>query len=730
MGTLFGLCDICGGDDLHGGEDGFFYCSACGSQSQQFQEQLLDYEALASYTRRTQRSVAAATAATFAAGGEEANPTFQPGPSSQAGLFGHPHLGYTDDAKPWETHGKRWPDTHGVYGPQEPLDPLETMDDEAATVRKLYIEGLQEILQIQCEVAVQKFQVSPLICGIVGPVWLRFIAFTRVFEKDWAKEVIQVEEARKEQRRKKQKKKQGEMDEVEEDIGDKPLQMRRALCFLWLGALKERIPLSVPLALVYLACHIAREPILPTDIVNWALEGTLPYLAAFCQVEKKKAGLSWPIEARLMFKPADVIGARKLEFMAASIAKRIGLQLPPVNFHAISCRLLKQLNLPVEKLSGYICRFYDWYTPSGLWLSDEVQALPSRVYVMAMVMVTLKVLYKVDGRWYWGKPMVGSGKGVGSPSDRKMHGDQAKIATTSNGQSATQRCGPHSHELGSQDTLMIEEPHHGLHRPIKEATQKACHDSFEAKDETDDVWSAKRLLEKLEKSWQDQKYELFDYKKDLGPYLKYCQDVVFSGLKVGGDDENMCDQLWRLYEQPPKKETFLSQEEPIRVDIPEIHSLSGDSHFSFASSNDQTSQKDKNTQVSSLCKSETEEITLTTFENKVKNEEESRACKGFRSLEELIHDMEELGFSCLPPRKQPLTSGKYLRYVKKKAKDANAPKVLHADYFILLCACAKVISVQPIALYWCVQRVENCLRHIEGKAKYSNQTEVQKLTDN
>ena len=53
MDALFGLCNICGGDDLHGGYHGFFYCSTCGSQSQRFQEQALDYDSLAAYTRRS-----------------------------------------------------------------------------------------------------------------------------------------------------------------------------------------------------------------------------------------------------------------------------------------------------------------------------------------------------------------------------------------------------------------------------------------------------------------------------------------------------------------------------------------------------------------------------------------------------------------------------------------------------------------------------------------------------
>eukprot|EP00250_Pteridium_aquilinum_P009270 c18557_g2_i1 orf=135-1064(+) len=308
--ALFGLCNICGGDDLQGGEDGYFYCSACGSQSQQYQEQLLDYESMAGYTRRTQRSVAVAVEA-VGDNGPMANGLDAPLPSSQNPLFSH--FGFTDTSKPWETPSASHAPGHtAAHHLPQPVDPMETMHVDAAFIRTIYIEGFQHLIQLQCEAIVQKFHVSPLVCGIVGPIWLRFLAVTRVLEKDWAKEVIQVEDAREEQRKRKQNKKnKQELDEEQEGIEDERVQMRMGLQFVWLEALKERIPMSASLALIYLACHMARESVLPTDIVQWASKGSLPYLAAFCGIQKKRSGLAWPINARLMFKPVDVIGARK-----------------------------------------------------------------------------------------------------------------------------------------------------------------------------------------------------------------------------------------------------------------------------------------------------------------------------------------------------------------------------------------------------------------------------------
>eukprot|EP00250_Pteridium_aquilinum_P009269 c18557_g1_i1 orf=151-1146(+) len=298
----------------------------------------------------------------------------------------------------------------------------------------------------------------------------------------------------------------------------------------------------------------------------------------------------------------------------------------------------------------------------------------------------------------------------------KIHDDQACFAATSKRKHATQKAA--SQECGLQDISMVNDSHGSIESPVGKATQNSCHEILETIGERDDdMWSIKYLLEKLEKSWQDHMIQPFDFEKDLDPYLRYCQDIIFSGLKLEGEEESVCERLWRLYEQPPKKGSDVLQE-PSLPNIPEVQSLSGDSDFSFAGFNDLQSCMVGNKTASEPCDSKAENFSQATSQNVANQEEDDKNCRGFRSLEELVHDMESLGFSCLPPRKQPLMPGKYLRYVRKKAKDGNALKVLHADYFMVLCACAKVIRVQPVALYWCVQRVENSLRNIDDKANH------------
>jgi hypothetical protein len=65
-------------------------------------------------------------------------------------------------------------------------------------IRMRYVMGLQMIIELQCEALVKEFKVTPLICGLVGPIWLRFISKTGVFDDDRAYTVMCNSEMQKE----------------------------------------------------------------------------------------------------------------------------------------------------------------------------------------------------------------------------------------------------------------------------------------------------------------------------------------------------------------------------------------------------------------------------------------------------------------------------------------------------------------------------------------------------
>ena len=133
------------------------------------------------------------------------------------------------------------------------------------------------------------------------------------------------------------------------------------------------------------------------------MEGKLPYMAAFTEVDRHlgRSVKHCPLSARQLFRPVRVIGTWQLEAAAGFIARRIGLQLTSVNFYAIAQRYLNELSLPIERILPHACRIYEWALPAELWLSSNPLRVPTRVCVMAILIVALRVQYNINGQGVW-----------------------------------------------------------------------------------------------------------------------------------------------------------------------------------------------------------------------------------------------------------------------------------------------------------------------------------------
>lgn len=178
---------------------------------------------------------------------------------------------------------------------------------------------------------------------------------------------------------------------------------------IWFRSLKKRIPLACTVAVSYLACHVAREAILPSDLMKWTCEGKLPYFSTFVEIERRMGhpSIACPISSSVMFRPQRAVSVQKLESFAASIAQFIGLELPPVNFYAIAYRYLEKLSLPVEKILPYACRIYEWSMPPDSWLSLSTNyfRLPTHVCVVSILVVAIRILYNINGYGEWEKSL-------------------------------------------------------------------------------------------------------------------------------------------------------------------------------------------------------------------------------------------------------------------------------------------------------------------------------------
>uniref|UniRef100_A0A0E0L1B8 RING-type domain-containing protein n=1 Tax=Oryza punctata TaxID=4537 RepID=A0A0E0L1B8_ORYPU len=370
-------------------------------------------------------------------------------------------------------------------------------EDLAARVRWRYVRGLQVILQRQLEALVERHRVGSLVAGLAGTIWLRWVAASKVFDEMWVQKMLAIAESVEGHSASNDK-----QSELEGD-GQKS---QSSYEFLFLRSLRTILPVYSTLAVCFLACHVARETILPTDICRWAMEGKLPYVAAFTQVDKLLGSSlnDCPLSSRQLFRPTRVIGAWQLEAAAGSIAQKIGLLLPSVNFYSIAQRFLKELSLPIEKILPHACRIYEWAMPAELWLSSNPGRVPSRVCVMAILIVALRVLYGINGQGIW-----------------------ESIAQTES-------------TVGSDPEASV--PH-----------------SIEPDSNNNEEFDARELLYTLAASFD--KIDVgHDYSKEVHSYLKYCKDVVFTGMTFSLEEEHLIEIFWDMYKGKEDENAKLCQE--------------------------------------------------------------------------------------------------------------------------------------------------------------------------
>ncbi|KAG2619925.1 hypothetical protein PVAP13_3NG143702 [Panicum virgatum] len=511
-------------------------------------------------------------------------------------------------------------------------------EDLAARVRWRYVRGLQVILQQQLEVLVERHRVGALVCGVAGTVWVRWVAASKVFDDMWARQVIAEHDAAGREKRSGGGDNNNKPDEVKSEWEDDifPRQKdRRRVEFAILHSLRMLLPVYSTLAVCFLACHIAREAILPTDIYKWAMEGKIPYLAVFTKVDRLLGSLQQlqdcPLDAGQLFRPVRVIGAWQLEASAGSIAQRVGLRLPSVNFYAIAQRCLKDLSLPVDKILPQACRIYEWATPAELWLSSNPARVPTRVYVMAILVVTLRVLYNINGQGIW--EICEEGRNAGG-SDTDANAPTFKKLDDSN-----------SEEFGMRELLC------------------AIADAYE----------------KINVS--------HDYLSDLQSYLKYCKEVIFTGITVSTEKEHLIEifsDMYKAREDDNPKEHVKSQSQG------------------------------------------TEETTITKGVNKRYRDGTfveascTSSSSGHDPMQILVSEMQDHGFHYMPPRK-PRKSDGYLRY-RRRRLSGGFMYVAHADYYMLVRAFAKLAEIDVRIMHISVLKLERGLACIEDRIERSLNT--------
>uniref|UniRef100_A0A0D3G6F9 TATA box-binding protein-associated factor RNA polymerase I subunit B n=1 Tax=Oryza barthii TaxID=65489 RepID=A0A0D3G6F9_9ORYZ len=605
-GGIHLVCEYCG----HGSEyaeddadDGFFTCRQCSAihtSTQNTATNPFDFPMTPAHLSAHRRPT-------------QPTPTPKPFPAPRGAATGAAAPAFDDLGEPSEP--RDFATGANAWGNPE---------DVAARVRWRYVRGLQVILQRQLEALVERHRVGSLAASLAGTIWLRWVAASKVFDEMWVHKMLAIA-ASVEEGHSASKDKQSELE------GDAQ-KSQSSYEFLFLRSLRMMLPVYSTLAVCFLACHVARETILPTDICRWAMEGKLPYVAAFTQVDKLLGSSlnDCPLSSRQLFRPTRVIGAWQLEAAAGSIAQKIGLLLPSVNFYLIAQRFLKELSLPIEKILPHACRIYEWAMPAELWLSSNPGRVPSRVCVMAILIVALRVLYGINGQGIW-ESIAQTENAVGSDPEASA---------------------PHSIEPDSNNS---------------------------------EEFDARELLCTLAASYD--KIDVgHDYSKEVHSYLKYCKDVVFTGMTFSLEEEHLIDIFWDMYKGKEDENAKLCQEKLRTTNG--VNKRCRDGRFA-----------------------------------------DTKCCStplGNCALQSIKSKMEENGFCYVSPRKRLVSDG-YLLYTRRESS-GSLIYVAHADYYILLRPFAKLAEVDVRVLHSSVLKLERRLGWIEERVGRSLNT-LQNLHD-
>ncbi|KAI3736081.1 hypothetical protein L6452_15614 [Arctium lappa] len=668
-------CQVCGFVDLEDGSDGFFYCLRCGSQADGIRDTAVDKDEML----LTKENVGGIV--------QRRVPVVKTEPLSQS----------QPPSQFWETLRTQEDDAEagdGV-GPTEPVDfgrgpRTLSYEDYYSEIRMRYVMGVQIMIELQVKALVEKFNVCPIIVGMLEPIWLRFVASTHIFTDDWADEVVNESESQV----------QGETESVGPRASHRAEPhniLGKRSVMIWYQSVSKTIPLSYSLVISFLVCHLAREPILSTDILKWTLDGKLPYFSAFVEIEKQigPPTNACPLSSSRMFRPINVISIQKLESLAACIAHSIHLELPPVNFYAIASRYLRQLSLPVEIILPHACRIFEWSMPPDLWLSANESRLPTRACVLSILIVSIRILYKIHGFGKWEMALSCADKRFSSAGKRKdvkklnildLDADKEKEAETICNVDVNSAA-----ELSSISTTpkLQDDATHFPHVSDSDDSDTKPYNELPRLSNLD----ATEILLVLQSKYNEL-IVTSDHCKDLQTYLEYCKDVVFAGVELSV--EKIRDYVRLLADHYHDHKPSSPRESRFLTPTCGPHKRPRDSSKSKTNKTKKT--KDGNAKISVI---------------------DSKGSHKEREIKQMILNMEENKFYYIPPRTKVKRSD-YLHYTRKKG-DGAYTYVAHADYYVLLRSCARVAQLDIRSMHvavlsferrlaWLEKNIDHCLK--------------------
>ncbi|GAB2268379.1 hypothetical protein Dimus_003342 [Dionaea muscipula] len=303
--------------------------------------------------------------------------------------------------------------------------------------------------------------------------------------------------------------------------------------------------------------------------------------------------------------------------------------------------------------------------------STNESRLPTRVCVMSIVIVAIRILYNINGLGKWEMSL-------NTSDDSSLRDKIGNLVLKDN----DDLDGEFGRSLSS------------THKFESEATELLC---------------------ELARKYND-KDDKYEYMEDLPTYLQYCRDAVFSGLEPRIDDyteAKMIQKLWENYTNSQKDSDAAEESDAgLNHNRLKVDTASDDSsgHENGRSREDQTTGYQYPPVFGAF------EASPNPWKSPADAQElKVTSANGFReaTIKEMRSDMEENLFLYIPPREN-IKTNEYLHYARRK-DDGSLNYIAHADYYILLRACAKVVQVDIRVLHLGVMELERRLAWIENK---------------
>jgi len=312
-------CDVCGSTELES-VGGFLSCRACGAQSQDYQEGVIEFPQ--AIDRRRVRRI------------------------------------------------RQRVGTSQLESIEERIDPL---DEDYRDMVLTPLKHLQTTLFKQVSALTSSGKCQPILKQAVSEIWFAMLS-----------EDLNI--------KKMQQLLAGELEGMESE-------QKTEQCKALLSNITVHYDIEKTLSVILLGCLIIKEAVMPIDLVRYALNGELPYLK---ETTLGKGGIS-----RLEPDTPSVDSVLK---NMLQIVEQIGTHVPRINVGGLVTRLLHEINLPpevalhVHKLHCFVAVEMEPH----LAISGRQTYMPgsSYSYVVGLVVVTLKILYGLDGR----KTFEGSGE--------------------------------------------------------------------------------------------------------------------------------------------------------------------------------------------------------------------------------------------------------------------------------------------------------------------------------